>query len=58
MCNNIGKWQVIAQLNAFEAGHLPAIYNAIHIYQTIKRTITKIVVEVMQHLGIWSAALL
>ena len=36
----------------FDAGHLPAIYNAIHIYHDHKaHDRQKIVVEVMQHLG-------
>ena len=55
MSNNIGKVvQVIGPVVdvRFEAGHLPAIYNAIHIYHDHKaHDRQKIVVEVMQHLG-------
>ena len=55
MSNNIGKVvQVIGPVVdvRFDAGHLPAIYNAIHIYHDHKaHDRQKIVVEVMQHLG-------
>ena len=44
MSNNIGKVvQVIGPVVdvRFDAGHLPAIYNAIHIYMTTRHTIDK-----------------
>ena len=51
MSNNIGKVvQVIGPVVdvRFDAGHLPAIYNAIHIYHDHKaHDRQKIVVEVM-----------
>src|SRR5580692_145468 len=37
---------------AFEAGHLPAIYNALHVYANTKETgLIDVIAEVEQHLG-------
>ena len=56
MSNNIGKVVAGHRPSCRRAlpiaGHLPAIYNAIHIYHDHKaHDRQKIVVEVMQHLG-------